>query len=486
MKLFHLLFIITLTTIHAFSQNQGNIWYFGDQAGLDFNNGAPIAITDGQTYNDSETAHSEGTTVICDNTGSLLFYSNGEKVWNGNHEIMPNGDGLLGNLSSTQTLIVPQPGSSQLYYLFTTDGFFESNLENGLRYSVIDICLDNGNGDVMDNKKNILITEKVAEKLTAVRHSNGIDYWVITHKYNSDAFHAYLLSSEGIVDSVITRIGSIHKDYCPGSTAKEKAALGQMKASPDASKLVCVNGQGCKNISELFDFDQTTGIVTNVLDLQTDILAIGLYGASFSPDNSKLYISSWVNSDKVYQYDLSLGIPETIVNSKTIVGDHSGGPWFMGMQLGPDGKIYIAIRNQNSIAVIDNPNAAGTSCNLMDDAISLDGKSCSLALPNFIDFYDYSNTSVDCTTGTKVVLPSIALNIYPNPFTEVTTIELNNLNIETPTLMMYDNHGKVVKIIHNIKGGKLELNRQNLPDGLYLVQLKSNAQILTTKKLLLH
>lgn len=468
-----------------YGQNQGNIWYFGNHAGLDFNTGTPVAILDGETYNESLQNHSEGTSVIADSSGNLLFYTNGEKIWNRVHQIMPNGDSLLGHLSSTQTLIVPMPENPNLFYVFTTDAFFQNELMNGLRFSVVDICQDGGLGDVLAGEKNILLTDTVAEKLTAIRHSNGVDYWVITHKYNSDAFHSYLLSNTGISDTVITHIGSVHKDFCTGSTSPNKAALGQLKASPDGSKIVCVNGQGCNNISELFDFDNSTGIISNTLNLQTDSVAVGLYGATFSPDNSKLYISSWINNDRVYQYDLSSGVPATIVNSKTVVGNHAGGPWFMGMQLGPDGKIYIAIRNQSSIAVINNPNLAGTSCNLVDGAISLSGNSCSLGLPNFIDYFDYSNTISDCITGINEENISMGVNVFPNPMSQTSTIQFDNSNNDPITISIYSNDGRLVKKFNEIKGNHVIIEKNNIPAGLYFIQLKNTNTVYATFKLII-
>ena len=105
------------------------------------------------------------------------------EVWNKNHQVMPNGNGLLGNFSSTQSsLIVAQPGSSRYFYIFTTDDFYEDGLQYGFRYSVVDICFDNGLGDVLSDQKNIKLLDTVAEKLTAVKHINGNDFWIIVHK----------------------------------------------------------------------------------------------------------------------------------------------------------------------------------------------------------------------------------------------------------------------------------------------------------------
>ena len=157
------------------AQKQANVWYFGNHAGIDFNGGFPIALNDGQTY--LQQGLIEGTSVICDSSGNLLFYSNGETIWNRNHQVMCNGDSLLSSYSSTQSsLILPLPGTDGIFYHFTTDAFVDHDLRFGFRFSVVDMCLDNGLGAIINGQKSILILDTVAEKLTAVRHPNGIDY----------------------------------------------------------------------------------------------------------------------------------------------------------------------------------------------------------------------------------------------------------------------------------------------------------------------
>src|SRR4030095_5377101 len=98
-----LFFIFSFSFHYSFSQNPTNIWYFGSNAGLDFNGGSPIAISNGQTNT------TEGTAVMCDASGNLLFYTDGITVWNKNHSVMSNGSGLHGGYSSSQSaLIIPQ------------------------------------------------------------------------------------------------------------------------------------------------------------------------------------------------------------------------------------------------------------------------------------------------------------------------------------------------------------------------------------------
>src|SRR5215212_7445630 len=108
---------------------QGNIWYFGNFAGLSFNKTPPAPIADGQLNS------LEGTSVICDANGDLLFYTNGRIVFNGNHDLLLNGSGLKGHPSSYQSsIIVPKPGSSTIYYIFTADAW-ENDGKGGYCYS---------------------------------------------------------------------------------------------------------------------------------------------------------------------------------------------------------------------------------------------------------------------------------------------------------------------------------------------------------------
>jgi len=80
-----LLIFLLFLSLNMFAQKEAAIWYFGDGAGLDFNNGSPVALTDGQL------STIEGCSTISDANGSLLFYTDGITIWNRNHDIMVNG-----------------------------------------------------------------------------------------------------------------------------------------------------------------------------------------------------------------------------------------------------------------------------------------------------------------------------------------------------------------------------------------------------------
>ncbi len=194
-KIIATLIIISLT-ITTFAQNRiYNLWYFGEYAGIDFSNGDPTAIQGGQITG------LEGCATICDNDGTLLFYTDGQKVYNANHEIMENGDNLMGHWSSAQSALIlpklePQPrNTGKQYYIFTTDDSAEQHLSNGWRYSIVDMSLDGGLGAIT-NDKNILLAEMVTERQVAIPHSNNQDIWLVGHKWNSNEFIAYLITDE--------------------------------------------------------------------------------------------------------------------------------------------------------------------------------------------------------------------------------------------------------------------------------------------------
>lgn len=473
--------LLTICCILLNAQRQGNLWYFGDNAGLDFNSGSPVFTSGGQVYFPDGT-HNEGSASICDSSGSLLFYTNGNKIWNKNHAVMPSGNGLLGNWSSTQSaLILPQPGSDQYYYVFTTDGFYNANLDKGLRYSKVDMCLNNGLGDVMFGQKNILLLDTVAEKLTAVRHDNGTDYWIITHKYYSDAFYAFQLSAIGIVDTVVSHIGSVH----PLGLQYPVAAIGQLKASPDGNKLAIGNGNSSTCIAEYFDFDPLSGIVSNAVNVQWD-LNNNFYGISFSPDNSKLYFACNAYSHGIYQFDLTAGggDPDSVRASRTLITDSSYA--YLALQLGPDGKIYATHTPLSSpyLGVINNPNASGTACNFIDNIISLSGQSASYGLPNFVDSYDYSNTIPGCITGIAEQTDEDHASAFPNPFVDQTTITFGK-SVDNGTIILRNALGQTVRQYRNVSGDSFVVQRGELSPGFYVVQLLEKDSVVFSETLII-
>lgn len=333
----------------VFSQGEANIWYFGENAGLDFNSGSPVALANGQI------ATVEGCATISNASGQLLFYTDGRTVYNKNHLVMINGSGLFGDTSTSQSAtIVPKPGSLNIFYIFTLD---QQGGSRGLRYSTVDLTLDSGLGAVVD--KNILIYEPSCEKIGLIKHANNIDYWVVTHGRNSNDFYSHLLTSSGLSSFLISSVGdAVMDDVMTGNNQTQ----GCMKISNDGTKLAYVS-LGNEKL-QLFDFSITTGVVSNPLTLLTGFTQ--MYGVEFSPNSKVLYHSN-IDSGIMYQFNLeATDIPNSVVQFN-YGSQHSVG----ALQLGPDKKIYLVNYLSNKMSVINNPNIVGTGCDFQFKTISL-------------------------------------------------------------------------------------------------------------------
>ncbi len=348
----------------AFAQGEKANWYFGKGAGIIFSGDSAVATS-------SRMFTEEGSATLSDKNGKLLLYTNGVTVWNGSHRVMPNGNGLMGGKSSTQSaLILPKPGSETTYYIFTTDIQAQSN---GLRYTVVDMTKADGNGDIV-SRNNFLIAP-ATEKLTAVRHSNNRDWWVIAHRWNSNGYMAFRVSEDGVsVQPVLSQVGTVHG----GANRK---AIGYLNASPDGTKLAAALWDADSNF-EILSFDRSTGKVSDPILLKGYEEA---YGVVFSPDGTKLYgTANGAGGGKaqIIQFDLTAGTADAIAKSAVVVGT-SASPRIGALQLAPDGRIYVARRDNNYLGVISNPNAKGTASNYMDDGFHLAGRKSDLGLPNF-------------------------------------------------------------------------------------------------------
>ncbi|MEP2937139.1 MAG: T9SS type B sorting domain-containing protein [Gilvibacter sp.] len=385
MKRAYLICIILLGTLPSFGQGEAANWYFGNNAGLNFNTEPPTALTDGAL----ETL--EGCATISDSFGNLLFYTNGTLVWNRDHQVMPNGTGLLGEDTSTQSaIIVPNPDDPLIYYIFTVDGLFpgENNPANlrGLNFSAVDMSLDGGLGDIIPTEKNINLLPTNSEKITAVRNADCESIWVITHFI--DRFYAYDVTAAGVN---LTPIESMVDPEVPLIGYRDNA-LGYLKSSPDGTKLAIAHATLNENPASdagspgkflVYDFDTATGIVTGGIDL--DVNGGSPYGVEFSPDSNLVYTCVGVygadgfDHGEVYQYDLTATDPSSTLVQLT-TNDNSTG----AMQLGIDGRIYRVIIEQSSLDVIENPNVAGVGANYQFGAVSLGGRTGNFGLPPFI------------------------------------------------------------------------------------------------------
>jgi gliding motility-associated-like protein len=360
----------------GFAQMERYIWYFGNKAGLSFHTSPPTVLTGGKINT------REGSAVANDADGNLLFYTDGATVWNRNHSVMPNGTALNGHWSSTESaLIIPEPGSATLYYIFTTTA---QGLPYGLCYSIVDMSLSGGLGSVV--LKNVVMHKPVAEKLAAVQHKNGKDYWVTCHEWGNNTFRSYRFTSAGI-DTQNVVISNV------GTREVQKGASGAIQFSSDGNRLAAAYidsnySNSSHTGAELYDFDKATGIISHPLFLDYPKFGTSFnqpYYVLFSPNNRFLYISDFTG--KVLQVDLQVGDTAQVRASVKCASPPSATLPFFGMQNGPDGRLYLArgyssIGN-SSMAIIPYPDLLYPNCGYFDPGIVIYPDTVCLGLPNF-------------------------------------------------------------------------------------------------------
>ena len=386
------LFLIILS-FACYAQKQNNNWLFGDSAWIKFNNTPPASA-----LTSSSTIIFFGSSSISDkNTGQLLIYTDGGTVWDKNHNALPNGSGLTvatNGFGQQGSLIVQQPEHDSLYYVFTGSGY----------YSVVNMNLNGGLGNIPAGSKNISYAASNMEGITAVRHSNGKDIWIITEG------HASLLTNAGF--PVITVTNTIAGLY--------------LKASPNGQKVAAIPGGSQTASVKVYDFNAGTGVVSGYVTLNA---LTNQSAAAFSSCSSLLYVSISLDpgagAGLIHQYNLSLTDEGQVNNSKTKLPT-SAQTVCGGLQLAPDGKIYCingSLSNQSDwLGVIECPNVSGIGCNYKQEGFYLGGKLWGGALPNFLDDIlaeacvlnaEFSNTGT-CVgiainfTDTSSVLPNIS------------------------------------------------------------------------------
>ncbi|WP_345191646.1 PKD domain-containing protein, partial [Algibacter agarivorans] len=363
---------IFFVSVILHGQGEGANWYFGNNAGINFNAGSVNSLSDGGLKTN------EGCATISNSKGELLFYTDGITVWDKNHNIMPNGQGLLGDPSSTQSaIIVPKPNSETIYYIFTV---INGGRVEGLRYSEVDLTLNNGNGDVSSNK-NVLLMTPCTEKISAVKHANGSDYWVATHNWNSSDFTVFKITENGVEMSPVISPGvSFHGGH-------PYSGIGYMKFSPNGKKIALARWS-TDSLVEVFDFDSNTGVISNPIVIDSVFGADfenGAYGIEFSPNSELLYVSeidlrSYLS--KLHQFNLSIYTKTDIINSKVLL--YQGRNLISALQLALDGKIYLCRTFTSYLDAIETPNAIGLSSSYISRVVDLQGRRNVYGLPTFI------------------------------------------------------------------------------------------------------
>ncbi len=445
-KQFKIIGLLVVLGCSAFAkaQLQSSQWFFGNNAGIDFRSGT---VT--ETGN-SAMVTGEGCAALSDDQGNLLFYTDGSTIYNRNDQVMVNGTGLKGNSSSTSSaVVVPLPGTDARFYVFTvdTDDLVYRNAA-GMHYSIVDMQLDSGNGAVELESKNIQILERTSEKLTAIENGSDTGYWIMTQF--EDKFYSYELTASGLnLEPVVSQVDPFIELVDYFVTNVDVAAMrGYMKVNSSGTKIAAAHFSnntladfnGASSILEarsiafaqggelyLYDFDNTTGVVSNPIPLLTRADGGSFYGLEFSPNGRYLYaeidylspsrtaIYNFLGGE-IAQFDLSA---TDILNSKRTIYQDNFLLFRGAMQLGIDGKIYHSRLEQPALSVLSNPNDQAAPVNYRFNEQPLaTGTQSAYGLPIFVQsfFQEFELKLEDACAG--AVVP-VMLDTAANDFTVV-------------------------------------------------------------------
>jgi gliding motility-associated-like protein len=406
-----------------FGQLQNNNWVFGYGARVNFSGPIPVGSSNAAINSNESTA-----SVSDPSTGQLLFYTDGLKVWDANNDVMPNGSNLLGGFYNSCTqgaLIVPFPEDNQRFYLFTLEELEAQSVnllaDNGLRYSIVDMTLNGGLGDVQVATMNTPLAADLTEKLIVIRSNEILGFWVIAHKKSVNEFLAWKIDACGVsTQPIVSAVGSFFSVAEFGAT---EGWMGAMDASPDGNRIGMTVDWSDR--LEFFDFNKTTGVVSNPLTVNvTDDSPpefLRKYGACFSPDGSKFY---YTNINSVYQLNLSTYNSDAIESSNTLIYspilEPNNYPCFQ-IEQAPNNKLYVAIGNAGRLDEISNPNSLGLGCGYVSNAVSFSPATCQLGLPAQVPLGGFAASS------TITFLPDSCLQSSIS-FTITTTSPINQIN----------------------------------------------------------
>ncbi|WP_428071253.1 T9SS type A sorting domain-containing protein [Chryseobacterium gambrini] len=376
-KIYLVLLFISFGINFTSAQHENDNWRFGNN-NWNFDNSTPNGFT--HTTNISPYIRYASSIISDKNTGELLFYSNGYNIYNRNHQIMNNGEDLFGmpvnspfqsfgNPSDQSSIIVPDPNSSRKYYVFYINGDRKIDDQNptsypsynyGLRYAIVDMSLNGGLGGVI-SKNNILFSNSPTNALTSTFASDGSSYWIVTA--NNDNFLSYKLSASGLNTTPVVSSGVTYGGF--------------IKISPNAKKLLTrvnyLTGGGVF----IADFNNTTGTVTNQMNIiPASNFSYYYYdgsntpnSAEFSPDSNIVYFIGAAATLGLYPQGLIgwSGLAMFNIGTGSLVGfnntssthyDFDLNKITASLQRAQNGKIYLIQnikrqKNNNSIWEVD-------------------------------------------------------------------------------------------------------------------------------------
>jgi uncharacterized protein (TIGR02145 family) len=363
-------------------------------------------------------------------------------VYNRNNDTMPNGFLYSGNETNAAQVyfVVQNLTDDSSYYLFNVRS--PSTPSGGLFYSIINMRLDGGLGDIAPGEKMVAVPggDWAGHVITGTRHHNNKDVWIVTrNRHNSYNYLSYLITASGINTPPVQSQSTV---FVNGNVGDQ---IDYIRISPDGTKLVCLYDTA----AEYCSFNSNTGVVTPLFHVKC--LDGGLNqdfsncGAEWSVDNKYLYLTCEGGGppQELFQFDATKTDSALFKQSEVLIRDDY--PFgFVQFQRGPDNKIYLPRNWLDSLDVINNPSIQGLGCNYQKDAVCLlPGNNLVDGFPQFLQRYKvYIHHSHFCQNAPV----GFSADIWPPPdslgwnFGDPASGGMNLSSLQTPS-HTYNNTG---------------------------------------------
>jgi gliding motility-associated-like protein len=404
-----LVFLLFVTTIsHAQKNLNNSVWRFGLSAEVRFDtlsNEPAVSNNTGTRAN----YNSEGCAIANDpKTGAILFYTDGTTIYNRNNTVMTNGNAIGGNSANTtaqSALIVPIPDCKNTrFYVFTNDASHNGSptTPGNLRYSIVDMTLNGGLGDV--TVKGQLIRNDIDEGMCIAYHQATNKYWLFTKVDKINTFVVIKISDDASEFTANTRTFNLPPPASSGVTNLSNTFT--MHFSPASNKVALAMWAPAATVATV-DFNPLTGIASNcqivdnnALNAIADRTTSPIYDVAWSPDGSKLYAGT-LGAAVVYQYDYKQSpIARSIIFSDPVLVQSAQAG---GFKLGPDNRLYYRFSvATGNIHRINTPNAAGALCNFQQNALNSPSVAGAYSFPEHAEFIPAKSLNFNPST-----LPSI-------------------------------------------------------------------------------
>lgn len=381
----------------SFAQGENDNWYFGNNAALNFSSSTPVALSN------SNMQALEGCGTVSDASGKLLFYMNGQKIWNRQHQVMPNGTLITQQNDSAQQLaIVKNPANDNQYYVFTTGENAGGSYH--ISYSIVDMTLGstgtNGSplGDVLPGAKDIAVLDNLgnhfdSEAVTIIPNSTDQSFWVLIP--NGTKLYSYKLSNQGFANGapIISNLNfpvtfGIYKYFSVRQSPKLNNGY--------YSHYICISfWTDSQNpyppqsyyVNKVYSFNSSTGQLTNDFSLQ--INGLRAYVPEFNKDASVLFLGY----ENIHAVDLvnstSSNVLHTEIYTETNAPLHTG----MTLQRNKYGDVYVSKSFSSFLGKVINPDVYGSNMSVDFNAVNLGGGQTQYGLPQLLPMKENSGGS---------------------------------------------------------------------------------------------